>query len=273
MGFALIYPLLRSVSLSFRRMSLINPASGAPFVWFENYVRLFTQEPYFAQVWGTTAQFVVISTIGAFVLGFILALILQRVTVLSGFLRTVFVLPYVIPTVVLSLLWMWMFNPSFGIMNYILESLHIIEDFKPWFVDAKWAMVPLLAISIWKGSAFHMIMLFAGLQNIPVEYYDAAKVDGANALQKFRYITVPQMRHVITVLLLLSAIYSMQYFTPIWILTHGGPGFETTTLSIYVYRLAFERYDFGMAAAVGTLWFLVLAVTTYLIIRANRQLD
>ena len=157
MGFALIYPLVRSISLSFRRMSLINPAAGAPFVWFENYIRLFTQEPYFAQVWVTTAQFVVISTLGAFTLGFILALILQRVTILRGFLRTAFLLPYVMPTAVLSLLWMWMFNPSFGIMNYLLKSLHLIEDFKRWFVDPTWAMVPLLAISIWKGGSFHMM--------------------------------------------------------------------------------------------------------------------
>ncbi|NMC79278.1 MAG: sugar ABC transporter permease [Chloroflexi bacterium] len=273
MSFALVYPLARSITLSFRRMSLINPAAGSPFVGLENYIRLFTYEPYFTQVWVNTAKFVVIGTSCSFILGFVLAITLQRIKFLQGFLRTAFLLPYVMPTVVLTLLWMWMFNPSYGIINYVLKSLHLITDFRQWFSDPKWAMVPLLAIYVWKGSAFHMIMLLAGLQNIPLELYEAARVDGANAVQRFRYVTLPQMRHVITVLLLLSAMHALQYFTPIWVLTRGGPGFTTTTLSIYIYKLAFERYDFGLAAAVGTLWFLLLAVGTYIILRVSRKQD
>ena len=254
-------------------MNLVYPAANDPFIGLENYIRLFTLEPYFAQVLGTTALFVVATVLGGFTLGFILALILQRVTRARVFLQTFFLLPYVIPSVALTLLWMWMFNPSYGIVNYVLKEFHLIDEYKRWFVDANLAIVPLMAITIWKGGAFNMIILYAGLQNIPVEFYEAASIDGGSALQKFRYITLPQMRHVITVLLLLSAMYIMQFFTPIWILTGGGPGFSTTTLSIYIYRIAFQRYDFGLASALGTLWFLFLAIVTFIILRLNRRRD
>ena len=273
MALVLIYPLLRSISLSFQRMNLVYPAANDPFVGLENYIRLFTLEPYFAQVLGTTALFVIATVLCGFTLGFILALILQRVTRARVFLQTFFLLPYVIPSVALTLLWMWMFNPSYGIVNYVMKEFHLIDEYKRWFVDANLAVVPLMAITIWKGGAFNMIILYAGLQNIPVEFYEAASIDGGSALQKFRYITLPQMRHVITVLLLLSAMYLMQFFTPIWILTGGGPGFSTTTLSIYIYRIAFQRYDFGLASAVGTLWFLFLAIVTFIILRLNRRRD
>ena len=273
MAFVLIYPLLRSISLSFQRMNLVYPALNDPFVGLENYIRLFTQEPYFGQVLGTTALFVIVTVLCGFTLGFILALILQRVRRTRVILQTLFLLPYVVPSVALTLLWMWMFNPSFGVVNYVLKELHVIDQFKRWFVDPNLALVPLMAITIWKGGAFNMIILYAGLQNIPIELYEAASIDGGGALQKFRYVTLPQMRHVITVLLLLSAMYLMQFFTPIWILTRGGPGFSTTTLSIYIYRMAFERYDFGLASALGTLWFLFLAIVTFVILRLSQRRD
>ena len=130
-----------------------------------------------------------------------------------------------------------------------------------------------MAITVWKGGAFNMIILYAGLQNIPVELYEAASIDGGSARQKFRYVTLPLMRPVITVLLLLSSMYLMQFFTPIWILTRGGPGFTTTTLSIYIYRIAFERYDFGLASALGTLWFIFLMIATFIILRLSRRRD
>ena len=273
MAFVLVYPLARSISLSFQRMNLVYPAANDPFVGLENYIRLFTLEPYFAQVLGTTALFVVATVLGGFTLGFTLALILQRVTRTRVFLQTLFLLPYVVPSVALTLLWMWMFNPSYGIVNYVLKEFQLIDEYKRWFVDANLAIVPLMAITVWKGGAFNMIILYAGLQNIPIEFYEAASIDGGNALQKFRYITLPQMRHVIAVLLLLSAMYIMQFFTPIWILTGGGPGFSTTTLSIYIYRIAFQRYDFGLASALGTLWFLFLVIVTFIILRLNRRRD
>ena len=271
MAFVLVYPLLRSISLSFQRMNLVYPAANSPFVGLENYIRLFTLEPYFAQVLGTTALFVIVTVLCGFTLGFILALILQRVTRARVFLQTLFLLPYVVPSVALTLLWMWMFNPTFGVVNYVLKEFHLIDEYKRWFVDSSLAIVPLMAITIWKGGAFNMIILYAGLQNIPVEFYEAASIDGGNGLQKFRYVTLPQMRHVITVLLLLSSMYLMQFFTPIWILTRGGPGFSTTTLSIYIYRIAFERYDFGLASALGTLWFLFLVIVTFIILRVSRR--
>lgn len=273
MAFVLVYPLLRSISLSFQRMNLVYPGLNDPFVGLENYIRLFTLEPYFAQILATTALFVIVTVLCGFSLGFMLALILQRVRRTRVILQALFLLPYVVPSVALTLLWMWMFNPTFGVVNYVLQELHLIDQYKRWFVDPNLALVPLMAITVWKGGAFNMIILYAGLQNIPVELYEAASIDGGSARQKFRYVTLPQMRPVITVLLLLSSMYLMQFFTPIWILTRGGPGFSTTTLSIYIYRIAFERYDFGLASALGTLWFIFLMIVTFIILRLSRRRD
>ena len=273
MAFVLIFPLARSISLSFQRMNLVYPAANDPFVGLENYIRLFTLEPYFVQILGTTALFVIVTVLCGFTLGFVLALIPQSVATRTRVvLQTAFLLPYVLPSVALTLLWMWMFNPRYGVVNFVLKEFQLINEYKRWFVDPNLALVPLMAITVWKGGAFNMIILYAGLQNIPVELYEAASIDGGKALQNFRYITLPQLRHVITVLLL-SAMYLLQFFTPIWILTRGGPGFSTTTLSIYIYRMAFERYDFGLASALGTLWFLFLAIATFIILRRSRRRD
>ena len=266
------YPVLQAVQLSVHDVVLINPGDD-PYVGLDNYRQLIFEEPNFWQVWRNTGVFVVAITAGSFAAGFTLALVLRNVRRCRGLLRTLFLLPYVMPTIVLSLLWLWMFNSTFGIVNYLLDAVGLIDGFRPWFSDATWAFVPVVLLFVWKGAAFQMIMITAGLSRVPSSLYDAASVDGAGAVRRFWNVTLPSMRPVLITLVLLSVMFGMQQFTPLWLLTQGGPGYSTTTTAIWVYRLAFQRFDFGLAAALGTVWMAVLIVLTIVVLRVNRPSD
>ena len=266
------YPVLQAVQLSLHDVVLINPGD-APYVGLDNYRQLIFDEPNFWQVWRNTLVFVAAITAGSFAAGFTLALILRNVRRGRGLLRTLFLLPYVMPTIVLSLLWLWMFNSTFGIMNYLLDEVGLIDGFRPWFSDAAWAFLPVVLLFVWKGAAFQMIMITAGLSRVSSSLYDAASVDGAGAVRRFWNVTLPSIRPVLITLVLLSVMFGMQQFTPLWLLTQGGPGYSTTTTAIWVYRLAFQRFDFGLAAALGTVWMTVLVVLTIVVLRVNRPSD
>lgn len=272
MAFVLVYPLAYSVDLSLRRDILVEPNLGTPFVGFANYIRIFHDQTFYV-AWQNTVLFVGGGVGGAFLVGLSLALMLNQLSRGKAFFRSVFLFPYVMPTTGLALLWMWMFNGSYGIVNYLLSQVGITYEFRSWFADPRLAMVPLIGLFVWRGAPFHMLMLLAGMQSIPSDLYEAAKVDGASAIMRFRFVTIPMLRHVIAVVLLLSVMYAMQFFTPIWLLTRGGPGSSTLTLSVYVYRLAFQQYDFGMSSAVGAVWLVVVAIITGLVIRAGSQVD
>jgi ABC-type sugar transport system permease subunit len=261
-----VYPVAQIVVISFRRMQLINPAGGFPFVGLENYRRLIFEEPHFWEVWQHTLTFVVAVTGGGFLAGLGISLLLRRVKRGLSALRTLFLLPYVVPSVSLSLLWLWMFNPAFGIANYIADAAGVIDGFKSWFSDPAVAFVPIILLVVWKDSAFHTLMITAGLSRTKPELYDAILVDGGGSFHQFWHVTLPALRPSIVPLLLLSAMFAMQLFSPIWLLSHGGPGFSTTTVAVWEYRLAFERYDFGLAAALGTIWLIVLSTIAALVL-------
>ena len=267
-----VYPVLQAVKLSVQSVVLLQPGH-TPYVGLDNYRQLIFEEPSFWQVWRNTAVFVTAITVGSFAAGFTLALLLRNVKRARGALRTLFLLPYVMPTIVLSLLWLWMFNSTFGIVNYLLDAVGLIDGFRPWFSSARWAFLPVVVLFVWKGAAFQMIMITAGLSRVPHSLYDAASVDGATAVRRFWHVTLPSMRPVLITLVLLSVMFGMQQFTPLWLLTQGGPGYSTTTTAIWVYRLAFQRFDFGLAAALGTVWMAVLVVLTIVVLRVNRPSD
>jgi multiple sugar transport system permease protein len=269
MALVVFYPMLQALNMSMRDVQLINPGNGTPFVGIGNYRRLVLFEPEFWDVWKNTLFFVVAVTTGAFLNGLAIALLLRKVKRGRGVLRTLFLLPYVMPTVATSLLWLWMFNPSFGVANYLLDEVGVIDGFKSWFSDPWLAFLPVILLLVWKGAAFQMVMITAGLSRVPTELYEAVKIDGGGALRQFWHVTLPSMRPVLVTLLLLSAMFAMQQFSPLWLLSQGGPGFSTTTTAVWAYRLAFERYDFGLAGALGTTWLTVLATITALVVRFN----
>lgn len=261
-----LYPLGRGIWLSFQSYSLVDPM-GNGFVGLDNYRALLDSGTY-RRVWKITIIFVVASVAGQFLLGFFTAIVLNnRDLKRQGLFRGLLLVPWIVPTVVTSLLWKWIYNQQYGIFNYLLERAGIISEFQAWIGDPDLAMFSVVLANVWKGFPFHMIVLLAALQTIPSDVMEAAEMDGASAFERFRHIVLPYMRYIIMIDLLISIIWTFQNFTLIWTMTEGGPADVTTTLAISIYRTAFQGFDMGMGSAIGTTWLLALFIFSALFIR------
>lgn len=199
--------------------------------------------------------------------GFLTALVLNQDLAQRNLFRGLLLMPWIVPTVVAALLWKWIFNQQYGIFNYVLHSLGLISSFKAWIGDPSLALFSVTLANIWKGFPFHMIVLLAALQTIPPEIVEAAIIDGATALQRFRYVVLPYLRYIIMIDLLISIIWTFQSFTTIWTMTEGGPVTATTTLAISIYRTAFQAFDIGMGAAIGTIWLVAMLIFSVAFVR------
>jgi multiple sugar transport system permease protein len=264
--FTVLYPLLRGIYLSFTSYSLVNLTAGVQWIGLENFKTLLSSPAYW-EVWVTTIIFVIGSVAGQFLLGFITAIVLNQSIISRNLFRGVLLTPWVVPTVVSALLWKWIFNQQYGMFNYILNSLGIIPEFIAWIGNPQTALFSVILANIWKGFPFHMIVLLAALQTIPTDIVEAAVIDGATALQRFRYITLPYLRYIIMIDLLISIIWTFQSFTTIWTMTEGGPITATTTLAISIYRTAFQAFDMGMGAAIGAIWLVVMLIFSVVFVR------
>jgi len=264
--FTVLYPLLRGIYLSFHSYSLINLNTGAQWVGLENFKTLLSSSAY-RDVWVTTLIFVAGSVGGQFLLGFLTALVLNQELPQRNLVRGLLLMPWVVPTVVSALLFKWIYNQQYGIFNYVLSTVGLIDSFQAWIGDPSLALFSIVLANVWKGFPFHMIVLLAALQTIPKEILEAAIIDGASMIQRFRYITIPYLRYIIMIDLLISIIWTFQNFTLIWTMTEGGPITATTTLAISIYRTAFQAFDLGMGAAIGTIWLVVMFVFSVLFVR------
>lgn len=266
LALTVLYPLARGIYLSFQSYSLVNPM-GNRFVGLDNYRTLFDSGTYW-RVWKITIIFVIASVAGQFLLGFFTAIVLSNKDLKrQGLFRGLLLVPWIVPTVVTSLLWKWIYNQQYGIFNYLLRRVGIISQFEAWIGDPDLAMFSVVLANIWKGFPFHMIILLAALQTIPVDVMEAAEMDGATAFERFRHIVLPYMRYIIMIDLLISIIWTFQNFTLIWTMTEGGPVDATTTLAISIYRTAFQGFDMGMGSAIGTTWLLALFIFSAVFIR------
>lgn len=263
------YPLLRSVVLSFFEYDLLRPTSR-PFVGLQNYQDL-ARDPIFWQALKNTLIFNTFTVIGGFLLGLALALLLNTEIRFRQFFRGLALMPWVVPYVVIGFLFLFMFNQKIGVVNYTLAQLGIIERFLPWFSDPQLALAAVILASIWNQFPFHMLTMLAGLQTIPAELEEAARIDGAGSVQVFRHITLPWLRNIIVISTTLMMIQNFNNFAIIWTMTEGGPLRATTTFVIYVFRKAFVDFEFGAASAIGIVWLLVLTVFAAFYIRLVEQ--
>lgn len=266
LSFTVLYPLIRGIYLSFTSYSLVNLMAGVQWVGLDNFKTLLSS-PAYRDVWATTLIFVAGSVAGQFLLGFITALVLNQSIISRNLFRGLLLTPWVVPTVVSALLWKWIFNQQYGIFNYILNSMGIIPNFIAWIGNPSTALFSVILANVWKGFPFHMIVLLAALQTIPTDIVEAAIIDGASALQRFRYVTLPYLRYIIMIDLLISIIWTFQSFTTIWTMTEGGPITATTTLAISIYRTAFQAFEMGMGAAIGTIWLVVMLIFSVIFVR------
>lgn len=204
------------------------------------------------------------SLIPSYLLGLGTALLLNREFAGRKVFRTLVILPWAVPGVVASIMFVWMFDSTYGIVNYILSKMHIINEYKLWFYDQKLVMFSVILPTIWKGYPFFTISLLASLQSISPDYYEAAEVDGCNAVRKFLHITWPGIKETSILSLILNGLWSFRVFDIIYATTKGGPNEATTTIAIQIYNEAFQYFDINKASILGVVSFLISAIVVFI---------
>jgi multiple sugar transport system permease protein len=252
------YPIFVNIQMSFYDVTVTTFRSGnAPFVGLDNYTRLL-QDPAFIKAVSLSFAFTCISILMQFSFGFGLALFFNRPFPGNGFLRALLLLAWLLPAVVVGNIFRWIFDGDYGVFNYFLQSLSVMQEKHYWLLDPGTALLGTIIANAWVGIPFNLMLLLAGLQNISTTLYEAASIDGASAWQRFLHITVPMMRPVALGVLLLTFIYTFKVFDLIYVMTAGGPVDATTVLPIQIYRLTFSFFKFAQGAAAAVLLLLGL---------------
>ena len=248
----IILPILFSFYLSFTQWDLISPIE---FVGIKNYLELFTSKEFY-KILGNTVIYAITTTIFGVIIPLFLANILNTKLRGSEFFKTVYFLPFITPMIVLAIVWAWIFDPNIGLMN------HIIKANINWLFDTKWAMIAVLIVSVWKLIGYNMVIFLAGLTVIDSNLYEAAKIDGANYIQTFFRITIPQLSPTIFFVITITTISSFQVFDLIYLMTQGGPLDSTNVLVYRFYQSAFEHFNIGEASAIAYILFIIIFALT-----------
>ena len=259
-------PVIAAGVISLLEWNLFSPPSWAG---LRNFARL-GGDPTFWSALGNTAYFTFASVPLTILVSLGLALLLNQGLRRVAVFRSLLLLPYATITVAVAFVWIWLYIPDGGLINAVLGLVGI--NGPDWLVSETWAMPALIAMSVWKSFGFGMVVFLAGLQAIPQQLYEAATVDGSNAWQRFRNITLPMLSPAAFFVVVTSIIGSFQVFDQALIMTNGGPGSETTTLVMYIYRTGFENYDEGYAAAQSLVLFAFIAVITVVQFVLQRRL-
>ena len=255
-GVLLIYPLVNGVWSGFTDASPLN--RSLHFVGLANFIDLLT-DPKFWEVLWNSAFLIVTSIVLSTLLGFVVALMLTSGIRLVGLFRTAVFQVWLVPWIAVAILWGWIFNSDYGIVNFVLIDVGVLAHPQKWLADPMLAQLVIISAFTWRQIPFMMVVALAALQGIPGEVIEASAIDGAGYVRQLVHIVLPLVRNVMIVVALLQAVRLFQEITLPWVLTQGGPINATTTLSHYAYKIAFERWDFGMASAVGTILLLLLA--------------
>lgn len=258
----ILIPLIYSFVLSFFKTQ----GPNSTFVGFANYLDILKQE-YFWKSTGRTIYFTAVSVALEFVLGMLVALLLNQNFRWRGFARAMLILPWALPTVVNGVLWAWIFNSSYGSLNGALMNLGIIDKYINWLGSSKLAINCVIFADVWKNYAMIALILLAGLQTIPGTYYESAKLDGANAFQRFFNITLPILKPSILVCLVLRTMEAFKVFDIVYTMTKGGPSNGTQVISYYTYQTSFQYSKFGYGAALSFLVSLCILGMAMLYIR------
>jgi multiple sugar transport system permease protein len=254
-----LYPVLYGLWISFFNKHSFFPQQT--FVGLSNYAYLLQDPEFWASVWRGTV-YSVSTIVLQIVLGIAAAVLLNEIFPGRNILRAIILFPYVVPTVVAIILWKWLLNSQFGLINYLIEAAGLVDRPISW-MGKDWIMVSLIIVSVWQFFPFVVIGVLARLQSIPNELYDAAAVDGATAVQRFVYVTLPHLMGVLFVIVLLRSIWMFTKFDTPWLMIQGG-GAETyiRTLPVYTYMRTFAYYEAGIGSAMAVVMFLMLAVAT-----------
>ncbi len=255
------YPLLLTFKYSFQEVSLIGSENN--FVGFRNYIRVLTDEKFYNTLI-LTFKWAVLTIVIKIVIGFIMALLLNAELYFKKALRFLVLIPWAIPQVVVAILWTWILDGQYGYLNYYLQKFGLVEEVIRWLSDPNLALISTSIVDAWIGIPLITMIFLSGLSSIPDSLYEAAKVDGANLFQRFRYITLPAMKKVFLIALTLTTIWTFNSFNVIYVLTGGGPMDATETMMIKIYHEAFGKYNLGMSSTLSIIVFIILIILSIL---------
>lgn len=259
-----LYPTIRGFYLSFTDYALLGEAS---FIGTENYSRL-VQDPLFWNSLRVTVYYVVLNIGFQTILALGIAVLMHRLT-RSTLVRGIVLLPYLVANVIVALVFLWMLDFQLGIVNIIIDAIGLNRI--PFFGSETWAIPTIAGINVWRHMGYTALLIFAGLQTIPASVYEAASLDGASEWKTFWRITVPLLRPVLVLVLVLTVIGSFQIFDTVAVTTSGGPVNATRVIYYYIFEMAFQRFDFGYAAAMSVVLFFILAFVAFAQLRLLRS--
>jgi multiple sugar transport system permease protein len=269
-GVVTVYPLIHALELSFHSMNLLKPSLGRNWVGLRNY-REMLLNPLFWNALKITLTFAAGTVVLQFLLGMIIALVLNKEFRGKNLARTTVLLPLLITPVIIGLMWRWLLNPEVGLINYLLGLVGVPT--RSWLGNASYALASVVAVDVWHLTPFTILVVLAGLQSIDPELYEAGRIDGCSASQTFRFITLPLLSPVILVVLLLTTMSSFREFDKIYSLTQGGPGRATEVLGFLVYRVSFKDFYMGEGAALSYMILLVILLIASIYIRLMPRLE
>jgi ABC-type sugar transport system permease subunit len=259
-----VFPFFASLYYSFRATSLL---SSGTYVGLDNYRELLHDDLFWKSL-SNTLYYTVVSAVLGTVCAIGLALLLNQRVRGTAIYRVVFYLPTIVPLVAVSVIWIWILHPQYGVLNFGLEKLGLPAI--GWFSDPKWAMPGLIIVGLW-GLGNAIIVYLAGLQDIPLELHEAAALDGASALRRFFDVTLPLLTPVILFNALIALIFGFQYFVPPYVITQGGPADATLTYGLYLYNNAFEFFKMGYASAMAWILFVIIMAVTLAVLRGSSR--
>lgn len=261
----IVFPWVFTLWMSVHRWTLGQEQS---FIGFENYIRLAGDARFWESLWHTLI-YTVLSVVAPLFLGTLAALVFDAQFPLRGFLRGVFVMPMMATPVAIALVWTMMFHPQLGVLNYLLSLIGIgpLE----WIYNQSTVIPSLVLVETWQWTPLVMLIVLGGLAAVPREPYESAEIDGANAWQKFRYLTMPMIAPFLMIAVIIRSIDAVKSFDIIYAMTQGGPGTASETINIYLYNTAFSYYDIGYGSAMAVVFFIIIVALSFVLLMVRQR--
>jgi multiple sugar transport system permease protein len=263
----MVYPIVEAIRLAFFSYNPLRPDLSA-FVGLANFQYIF-HDPLFWDSFRQATIWTALSILFQTVFGVAIALLLHRALFGMAVFRGLLLFPYIVPTVVIALIWRWIFNPEIGVVNYGLLSAGVISEPVYWLSTPNMAMASTIMLNVWKYTPFVVICVLARLQSVPLELYDAAKVDGAGIARRFLDVTLPQLKEVLIIVIVFRTIWTFNKFEEIYLLTKGGPGTSTFNLAVYSFEQSIASLRLGVGAATGVVMMVMLLLGSIIYLRVS----
>lgn len=264
------YPVGRAIWLSLFRYNMTN-LQDIKFLGLGNYIEIFTKDAAFWPALKNTVLWVGVTVTAQLLLSLVLANVLNKSFIGRGIVRSIVLIPWVTPCVLISLMWAWMFNGNYGVVNEILKRFHLISENTAWLAQTDTALWIQILAMIWQGIPFFTIMILAAMQSVPRELYESASVDGASATRQYFYITLPGIAATIVSTVMIRLIWVFNNVDIIYTMTGGGPGYTSLTLSVYTYQQAQKSMKFGYGSAIAIVGAILMSVVMFVYLRITRE--